>query len=207
MANGSSIGILAKVHVFRGSNTDCILFKRGMFAAGKHIRSVYAYTLLLVMAMQWLAGNMYLKVTYLIESTTEMSDTEQAIANDIKDQFGFDTQVNLIDASDMKFINGLGYAAPFVHALEVDGSMNTFTLSASESEYQRVEMVIKNSDEMQHEQKNKICLEKLFSQFCIGESLLAKNDNADVIAENNFSVISLDHIFDHLDPSPPPKLT
>lgn len=178
-----------------------------MFAAGKHIRSVYAYTLLLVMAMQWLAGNMYLKVTYLIESTTEMSDTEQAIANDIKDQFGFDTQVNLIDASDMKFINGLGYAAPFVHALEVDGSMNTFTLSASESEYQRVEMVIKNSDEMQHEQKNKICLEKLFSQFCIGESLLAKNDNADVIAENNFSVISLDHIFDHLDPSPPPKLT
>jgi hypothetical protein len=136
-----------------------------------------------------------------------MNSTEQAIADVVIDHYGFMTHIELLDATDIQFIHGLGYAAPFVHTLEVDGSVSMFTLTGSESKYQQVELEITNHDDRQHEQKNRVCLEKLFSQFCFGENVSSANDRPVVSADANFSVIPLHNIFDHTNPSPPPELT
>ncbi|HLF62764.1 MAG TPA: hypothetical protein VI603_03390 [Saprospiraceae bacterium] len=170
------------------------------------MKSVYAFTMLLVMSMQWLAGSMYLKATYLVEIKPEMTTTEKAIANIVLDEFGFLTHVKVIDDVDREFINGMGYAAPFVHSLELDGTVNSFTVATSGFEFQNVEVTVNRFDDMQHQHKNKASVERLFSQFCFGQHTRTQNVIQLVITRNNFSVISLHDIFDQADPSPPPRL-
>lgn len=177
-----------------------------MIKVRKSIRSVYAYTLLLVMSMQWLAGSMYLKATYLVEIKPEMSITEKAIANAILDQYGFVTHVNVIDECDREFINGMGYAAPFVHSVEMNGTVNSFTLTNNEATFQNVEMTVKKIDDMPHQQESKQCVEKLFMQFCFGENTFTRTNTQPGISQNSFSVIPIHDICDHSDPSPPPRL-
>lgn len=169
------------------------------------IRVLYAYALLSVMAMQWVAGSMYLSVPYLVASTPVMNATEAAIANDVLDEFGMQVHVKIVDDGTMNFIQGLGYAAPFVHSVEIDGNISTYTLGSGETEYQNIEVAIDNRSDNQHDQKHRACLDKLFSPFCIGEPQLSNFKNQIALTENNFSVISLHDIFDYAYPSPPPK--
>lgn len=170
-----------------------------------NIRVLYAYALLLVMAMQWLAGSMYLSVTYFVESTHVMSATEAAIADDVLDQYGLQVHVNIVDEVELQFIQGLGYAAPFIHSVEIDGNISTYTLGSGESEYQRIEVAIDNRSDKQHDQKQRACLDKLFAQFCFGQTPPSDLENQIALTENNFSVISMHDIFDHSYPAPPPK--
>jgi hypothetical protein len=171
-----------------------------------NIRILYAYALLSVMAMQWLAGSMYLSVTYLVESTPVMNATETAIADDVLDQYGIQVHVNVVDDLELQFIQGLGYAAPFVHSVEIDGNINAYTLGSGESEYKTIEVAIDNRSGKQHDQKQQVCLDKLFAQFCLGQPD-SDVENQIALTENNFSVISLYDIFSFSHPAPPPKAT
>lgn len=166
---------------------------------------MYAYGLLLVMALQWLVGSMYIKMTYLVEITPEMNATEQRIADVVIDEFGFDAVVNEVDDADMQFINALGYAAPFIHTFEVNGSVNSFTLESNESKYQKLEVAVNTNGDMRHDQKNSICVDRLFSQFCIGEDQLLLTASPFMFTGHDFPVNSLYDIFSLSSPTPPPE--
>ena len=169
------------------------------------IRYLYVVMLLGVMASQWVVGGLYLKRTFLVEIIPEMNSIEKIIANKVFDKYGFQVQIAVVDEDEIGLIQGLGYAAPFVHALDIDGTAQAFTLEEQVLRYQNIEVDLASRDHDTDQQHRRLSLERLFTQFCIGEAVVLRNPEFDVDV-NTFYTTHLHDIYHQSVPSPPPEV-
>jgi hypothetical protein len=121
------------------------------------------------------------------------------------DAYGFQTDVQVVDDAQIQRLHGLGYAAPFIHSMDVDGETNAFTLENRSTRYQQIDVEIQTQRETRDDQNNARCLDRLFSQFYVGE-ILYSQINPSHVTEHHFMVHPLNDLFCHTSPSPPPWL-
>jgi hypothetical protein len=60
------------------------------------MRKCYAWLLLFVTTVQWVGGHLYFEVTQWVEMEQAMSEPEQAISNEIYEETGIETSVNIL---------------------------------------------------------------------------------------------------------------
>jgi hypothetical protein len=120
-------------------------------------------------------------------------------------EYGVQATVKLIDQEDLSSIYFLGYAAPFVHTVEIDGQEQSFTLSRSSERVEEVEITISTPDTAPMDEGLRSCVEKLFSPYCFGESIHLPVSNTPETGDIIRSAISLQDLFDYRVHTPPPE--
>jgi hypothetical protein len=166
-------------------------------------RLILALGLLGVIALQWIAGGIYVKRSFLVVSSAEMSQTEYAIANQVFDEYGIQAQVNVVEEGEVSYLQSLGYAAPFVHSVEIDGHARMFTLNEQRIQLQAIEMDLTPCDQ-QTNPTELLNLHRLFNLFCFGETIWMDSDCVQY-PDDNFHVSRWHDSFFNAMPSPPPR--
>jgi hypothetical protein len=167
-------------------------------------RTLGVLTLLALISLQWLAGNLCLSKTTYIVLAEEMDKTEQAIAGEVFDQVGVRTSVKTVTPEEIANLHLLGYAAPFIHTIQLADEDLSFTLDGSPSRTEAVIVHVDTSDPEQKPVTNHLQPDRLFAQFCI--PLHALSDNIRHATHvKNFSVQSMYDRYEESLTSPPPR--
>jgi hypothetical protein len=162
--------------------------------------------LICLILAQWLAGGLYLRKTVVVEFHSEMSSMERMISSEIFERYGFQPDVALVDDEAVGLIHLMGYAAPFIHEVNVRGEDQAFTFEEfGTTHYRHVELGLNSQPSNPAEKERRVACERLFHQYCIGETSTLTN-NQEQFPEKNFAHIGLRDMFDHTVQSPPPRL-
>jgi len=91
------------------------------------MRIFYAWLLLSISAFQWIGGYVCFEVSYFIEVQRQMSETEQLIADGVKEETGVETSVKILH--DEQFgQRGIIYSNFFAFSHDIDEETVYFTL-------------------------------------------------------------------------------
>ncbi len=135
-----------------------------------------AWFLLLALCLQRTVGFVGNEVAIAVEMEAGMDSTEQAIADKIKEQEGFDARIDVQDDAEMESLQKLGYLAPFIFSEEVDSAVCFYTVEYA-PKTMLVNTVVGNgqSDPNLPASSSKSFNERLFSSFCFWENIFAIN--------------------------------
>jgi hypothetical protein len=134
-----------------------------------------AHFLLFLFAMHWVAGVAYVKITRSLEMGQVMTEREQQIADEMKQQYAIQSAIDVIDAQRMEHLLRLGYGTPYLYYHQSQhATPNYFTLtndSAQTLTYEKVLLSPHQQDWPDSDTKNTM-LEQFFPDLELPESVL-----------------------------------
>lgn len=146
------------------------------------------------------------EVVYAVEVEESMNGTEQAIADRIMDEEGYDANIRIHDEAQLEAMQRLGYLAPFIFSEEVDSSVCYYTVEYSPKTVMLDAYANANpTDNDQPLPTSQSFNDRLFSAFYFWESNFTLTLYPTIITQR--SVVP--HYWDDsciAIPSPPPKM-
>lgn len=170
-------------------------------------RFYFAWFLLLALCLQRIIGLVGSEIVYAIEVERNMNKVEEAIAEKIKNETGFDLFIANKDKNQMEQLENLGYSAPFIFSENIDSQLYYYTVDISNvTTFSFSKVDGKNPDPTIPFDINRSFKDRLFSDFYFSEpNLLIKKNPF-------FNIDGTAYLHSWKDPfisilSPPPKLT
>lgn len=171
-----------------------------------HIRRRnYAWFLLLTLCFQRMIGFVGSEVVYAVEIKTGMDEAEEAIAQRIKSETGYEMHVTVHDENQAELLQKLGYVAPFLFLEEIGNRESFYTVEDPSAKTETYLCKIpKQNDNSQPFSTAKSFNDRLFSSFYFWEF----NYTMYSFPSINLKVFSNPYALESICisvPSPPPK--
>lgn len=169
------------------------------------MKKIFAWLLLVTTTFQWVGGYLGIEIVESIEIKMQMSETEEALARQLKLKKGLDVEVSILDEDNFDF-RSIGYSGFFAFSEELNNEKFYFTVGSQPSEIIDLEYFRLEDSIPQNDSLPLAGLKSLFSTFTFTPSHLT--DKALIALENevNFKVKNLIALFEPSISSPPPKL-
>lgn len=169
-----------------------------------HKKAFLAWSLLLLLFTQQVAGRVYMSVEYAVEFEASMTVNEASIAGLIHEDTGIETSVRIHDDEQVNHLFSLGYGAPFIATEVVDGDTAYFSVQHDPVQTTNYTHILKIPDHPDSKSGQQVSLEKWFPDFCFDHLDLStmKYSVPCMIRFPFESTITVSHLSM---PSPPPE--
>lgn len=163
------------------------------------MRTLVTWLMILALAFQWMAGHLYFRVAYSIETEHRMDEREARLAAQLKEKMGFELRLRKLDKAefDPRFI---GYGNQFFFLEEEEG---LFSITPDTSYTCEYTYLLGHGPE-DGPQKQAL-LERLFSKFTVSKVPMALKRQAVRPLSPNFITPRLHDLFAAEVLTPPPR--
>lgn len=169
-------------------------------------RQLWAGFLLLILSLQWIGGVVYVKLSFSSWIDREMNTEELLLAQQLEEKYGWQTQVNILDEEEQRFLFKMGYATPFLFSSEDGDQKDYYTLHSEIPQKINTEIILTGPAQHEREGKAILGLDKLFSPYIIKPLIWQSSTQILPTIHATFTYHALRDQFDARVPSPPPNI-
>jgi len=167
------------------------------------VKPLYAWLLILLIAIQWVGGYVSVKVIHSIELERQMDRLEQRVAEALQAEAGIQAHVKILEEEELA-PRGVGYGNFFPIMHEVDSATVYYVIQTDSTTVIDHEYILGNASKQANDKF--ALIEQLFSTFMLEKGGIEIAPQAANYPNKNFSVTNLNDIFQPDTRTPPPKL-
>lgn len=168
------------------------------------MKPILSWLLLGIVSLHWVGSHVYIAVQQIQETTYQMNEAEQLLADFIADETDIETHIQVINlAENTVNIEEIGYSGLFIFNQEIDGQTVHYTINKTTKNNEK-EVLFQSKEDKPNSNQTQLFQQffpKLFYQVATFLSL----DQTPTTTPNNFRVKTLRHLFQIAIPSPPPN--